>query len=520
MSSELLIVLDHIQGPLRGSRQILTSLLHGIGTGEDAFIHFPAHRAPDVLPRHATLTKEGEAYQIRAADDAPVFVNGSRVTEQILEHGDLIRLGENGPLLRYRQVKGSSWQQRIARGRSAYKSMKDVLDDCVEGARAEASSGIRRGLIVMRNLPKEITFQASPLARTTSLVALIILVVLLGVITVRLSSLESQLSAQTEEMAETLGLVERDSRITVDELRRMRDDILSTADRLSLLENESDDVAGIIQQAVSSIVFIQASYGFSDPSGRMLRGVLGVDGRPLRDARGQMLPTFGGEGPILERQYTGTAFVASSDGLLLTNHHVAEPWLYDESAKTAISRGFLPVVIKMIGFLPDSNEPFDISLVEASNSADVALLRCSGITTEVPALELSESAPELGQSVLVLGYPTGIRALLARSDPVFVDSLLRIRPEPDFWQMARKLADNGHVAPLITRGIIGQITPSAIVYDAETTHGGSGGPVIGLDGRVVAVNAAIVGDFGGSNLGVPVRAARELILRHLPTTDR
>ena len=185
-----------------------------------------------------------------------------------------------------------------------------------------------------------------------------------------------------------------------------------------------------------------------------------------------------------------------------------------------MSRGFSPVVIKMIGFLPDSNEPFDVSLVEASNSADVALLRCSGITTEVPALRLSEKAPELGQSVLVLGYPTGIRALLARTNPAFVDSLLQIRPEPDFWQMAKKLADSGHVAPLVTRGIVGQITPSAIVYDAETTHGGSGGPVIGLDGRVVAVNAAVVGDFGGSNLGVPVSAARELILRHLPLTDR
>lgn len=520
MPSELLIVLDHIQGPLRGSRQILTSLLHGVGTGEDAFIHFPAHRAPDVLPRHATLSKEGDAYQIRAADDAPIFVNGTSVTEQILEHGDLIRLGENGPLLRYRQVKGSSWQQRIARDKSAYKSMKDVLDDCVDCAKAEATSGIGRGLIIMRNLPGEITSQTSPLARMISLVALVIIIVLMGTITVRLSNLESQLSVQAEDMAETLGLVERDSRITVDELRRIRDDILSTADRLSLLENESDDVADVIQRAISSIVFIQASYGFSDPSGQMMRGILGVDGRPLRGAKGQMLPTFGGEGPILERLYTGTAFVASSDGLLLTNHHVAEPWLYDEGAKTAMSRGFSPVVIKMIGFLPDSNEPFDVSLVEASNSADVALLRCNGITTEVPALELSDIAPELGQSVLVLGYPTGIKALLARTDPVFVDSLLRIRPEPNFWQMAQILADSRHIAPLITRGIVGQITPSAIVYDAETTHGGSGGPVIGLDGRVVAINAAVVGDFGGSNLGVPVRAARELILRNLPLTDR
>ena len=47
------------------------------------------------------------------------------------------------------------------------------------------------------------------------------------------------------------------------------------------------------------------------------------------------------------------------------------------------------------------------------------------------------------------------------------------------------------------------MSASAVVYDADTTHGGSGGPVLSLDGRVLAVNAAILEDFGGSNLGVP-----------------
>ncbi len=51
------------------------------------------------------------------------------------------------------------------------------------------------------------------------------------------------------------------------------------------------------------------------------------------------------------------------------------------------------------------------------------------------------------------------------------------------------------------------------MYDAETTSGGSGGPVLSLDGRVVAVNAAILPEFGGSNLGVPVARVHALIER-------
>ena len=46
---------------------------------------------------------------------------------------------------------------------------------------------------------------------------------------------------------------------------------------------------------------------------------------------------------------------------------------------------------------------------------------------------------------------------------------------------------------------------------ATTTHSGSGGPVvIGLDGRVVAVNSAIIPEFTGSNLGVPASEAMRL----------
>ena len=45
----------------------------------------------------------------------------------------------------------------------------------------------------------------------------------------------------------------------------------------------------------------------------------------------------------------------------------------------------------------------------------------------------------------------------------------------------------------------------------ETMSGGSGGPVVGLDGQVVAVNSAILPEFGGSNLGVPAEHARKLL---------
>jgi S1-C subfamily serine protease len=151
-----------------------------------------------------------------------------------------------------------------------------------------------------------------------------------------------------------------------------------------------------------------------------------------------------------------------------------------------------------------------VELVRASELADVALLSCGAPTEVIHPLALADTPPVAGDEVIVLGYPTGMQALIVRAEAAFVEQLLAEGIQ-DFWELGRRLAAGGHIEPLATVGVVGQVTTSSIVYDAETTHGGSGGPVLGLDGEVVAVNVAIVPEFAGSNLGVPAAAARRLL---------
>ncbi len=64
---------------------------------------------------------------------------------------------------------------------------------------------------------------------------------------------------------------------------------------------------------------------------------------------------------------------------------------------------------------------------------------------------------------------------------------------------------------MITQGALNEVMERRLVYDAETTAGGSGGPVFGPDGTVIGVNFAVTRDFAGSNFGVPIHFARELL---------
>ena len=235
-----------------------------------------------------------------------------------------------------------------------------------------------------------------------------------------------------------------------------------------------------------------------------------VDGKPLFSLRGQPLLTLDGDGEIARRVFTGTAFLVSANGLLLTNRHVALPWEDDGVADAPSSPGVEPVILRFIGYLPDVERAFTVELLRASDDTDLALLKGGEIDGELPFLMLGEGTPEPGAEVIVMGYPTGLRAMLAQTGDRFLAELQEDEAL-DFWGIAQRLSQAGFIRPLATRGIVGQRTAATVVYDAETTYGGSGGPVLDVNGEVIAINTAIIPEYGGSNFGVPVAFAHALL---------
>ena len=377
--------------------------------------------------------------------------------------------------------------------------------------------------MMLTDLPKQLATQTTRTFR----VGVMTVLILLGTGTVLLARRNAQLEQRlADQMTRVDGLAELLERTRMqvptaedlgDVVAELQSGALTARDRLDALEERSGAETRVIRTASRSTVFVQATYGFVQPqSGRPLRLVVGPDGLPIRNTAGEPTITLDGGGPPLEVFLTGTAFVVNPDGLLLTNKHVANPWGSSPAGTALLAQGFEGRMTRFAGYLPGVAERFELELVSASDEADLALL-CCVVSGAADYLPLAEGPPEPGEAVLVIGYPLGIRALMARTNPEFVEGL-RDAGITDFWEVAEQLSRAGHVTPLASRGIVGQVTTQSVVYDAETTSGGSGGPVLSLDGQVVAINSAILPEFGGSNLGVPAARARELLsgVRPLP----
>ena len=496
-------VVVHLSGPWRGTTQRLRGERLRIGAAMDAEVRVSPE--PCVAPFHATLepTPAG-SFELVAETDRPVWVNGEPVRRRPLVSGDVLEIGRDGPLLRFRLYPP---------GTRTSKSVAEAFADGIAPARRSRRSTPARTALGVAGAVRELAARGPLWFRLTVLLLLAALATSTVLLQLHGRRLERRLGREAQRVEGLAGLLDKARpRLTDEELEAIRSNLVTAIDRVEALEARSSAPARVFAAASPSVALLQGSYGFDDPvSGQTLR-ILGggADGGPLRGDTGEPLVGFGGDGPAVEVFFTGTAFLVGGDGLLLTNRHLAVPWRYDAAAQRAVSNGLRPTMRRFLAYLPGIASPFSVEPLQVSSSSDLAILLAPGLGGLAPPLSLRQAPPEPGEEVLVLGYPAGIPALLARTDERFFAELRSTRP--DFWQVAARLAESGQIGPLASRGIIAQVSPSTIVYDAETTQGGSGGPVLGLDGQVVAVTSAIVTEFGGSNLGVPAAQARMLLV--------
>jgi S1-C subfamily serine protease len=291
----------------------------------------------------------------------------------------------------------------------------------------------------------------------------------------------------------------------------LKKQLQQTQTRLSRLENEGRVAETIVHTYGSSICLLHVVVEFHDKdSGELIRVSPDNDGKTQKDA-GLVSVETGGNGPPLQLDVFGTGFLVG-DARLLTNHHVAEPWWSSDELKQLIDQGASPFVESYTAYFPGTFKGSPARLDRISSHADLATLRLeTSAPPDTPRLQLDDrsTASVAGDPVVLIGYPTGIEGILARAGD---DTTAKVTENAhQVTQVVSRLAAQRLIRPTTTQGHIGDVLKDKIVYDAATTSGGSGGPLFNRDGKVIGVNFAVLNNFGGSNLAVPIRYADELV---------
>ena len=185
---------------------------------------------------------------------------------------------------------------------------------------------------------------------------------------------------------------------------------------------------------------------------------------------------FGGRGNRGQRSdqvvhASGSGFIVSPDGLILTNNHVVA----DANKVTVI--------------LSDRRE-FDAKVVGRDPTTDVAVIKIDGRNLPTVPLGNDETA-RVGDWVLAIGNPLGL----------------------DFT------VTQGIVSAKGRGGFAGLYdSPYAVVdylqTDAPINPGNSGGPLVNVRGEVVGMNAAIAsptGTYAGYGFAIPVTLVRDVM---------
>ncbi len=285
-------------------------------------------------------------------------------------------------------------------------------------------------------------------------------------------------------------------------------------DSLSLAPKMRSDYGGGVCLISGSFYFVESR------TGKPLRYPevqTDDEGMVIQNSAETLQLTPEGKGAIAEYEFVGTGFYVGG-GYVLTNRHVAQPWLADERAQS-LSSGVSaqPRLKKLIAYFPDIQQPFNLKFKLAAQQDDLAvcLFDTKDVPTKIPVLPLDEessAAVSIGKTVVMMGYPNGPDRLLALRDDAEA-RMIQARCGSSLESLLGCLADKNRIQPLTTQGNITDLDDHRIVYDARTAEGGSGAPLFGQTGRVIGINFAVFTENTASNFAVPVRFGLTLLQR-------
>lgn len=169
-----------------------------------------------------------------------------------------------------------------------------------------------------------------------------------------------------------------------------------------------------------------------------------------------------------EMSGSGSGFVISGDGYIVTNHHVIE--------------GTTEIKVTML-----DGKVYDAKLVGSYSAFDVAVLKVDAKNLPFAVLGSSDDLRP-GEWVVAIGNPHGFDHTVTVGIVSALDrSLSNVEGAEDISQA------------------------ELIQTDAAINSGNSGGPLINMDGRVVGINTAIIPYAQGISFAISIDSVKEVI---------
>jgi DNA-binding response OmpR family regulator len=325
--------------------------------------------------------------------------------------------------------------------------------------------------------------------------------------------LSVSVSKQLEELrAESADLRNKISTSTGASLSDLDSRLKQTDSRIGKLESESRIAQEIVRDYSNSVCLIYAIVGFRDKkSGARLNFAdTDANGNPATDEKGSVVVTTESTGHPVQIHVFGSGFLIDTSGHILTNHHVLEPWWHNAKAIPPPNDAFEPAMLSLWAYFPGSETPLPMRVQGLSEDVDLGLATVALPGSHPRPVTIDQQPAISGTAVVLIGYPTAVEGILARIDEPTLKRIAQAAGN-NTQDLVGELARRKLIRPLVTQGHLGVVGPDQLVYDAQTTHGGSGGPVFDASGKVIGVNFAILSSFSGSNFAVPISRAAKML---------
>jgi S1-C subfamily serine protease len=172
----------------------------------------------------------------------------------------------------------------------------------------------------------------------------------------------------------------------------------------------------------------------------------------------------------------GTGFFINDEGLAISSYHVT---------------GNNNIVWKIE--MPNSSRQYDVEILERSKEYDFVIFRAKTNGEKVPYLKMSESVPQDGDKVLVIGNPQGQTSVKTTG----IVSSSKIAKTSNLYKLL----------PVLKK------TPDAYFQiDAAISGGSSGGPVINQeDGTVLGISTFKQTNLQGGNFALNIKVIQKAI---------